>query len=219
MSDEMNEKYQQHYNQIMVGTLTDSILKSVSYQANIKLANEIIADQETQIKELSASKDTSKKELEDKIENLSKELESIKINKSNTENGQITLLENTVKSNADTINKLNGQLIELNRLRSDNEILKRQSQQVETLSVDLNKSKDDYKNLRLIHQGEIDKLTSNYEKLVTELTSKIESLESPSPKKTSKKAPVKVAKKPASKKPVVVEDEAEELLLKDGGSF
>lgn len=219
MSDEMNEKYQQHYNQIMVGTLTDSILKSVSYQANVKLANEIIADQETQIKELSASKDTSKKELEVKIENLTKELNDLKTNKSNAENGRIVLLENTIKSNADTINKLNGQLAELSKLRSENEILKRQSQLVESLNVDLNKSKEDYKNLRLIHQGEIDKLTSNYEKLVTELTSKIESLESPSPKKTSKNAPVKVAKKTASKKPVVEEDEAEELLFKDGGSF
>ena len=219
MSDNMNEKYQQHYNQILVGTLTDTVLKSVSYQANIKLANEIIADQETQIKDLLASKDTSKKELEVMIENLSKELESVKTNKSNNENVRISGLENTIKSQVDTINRLNGQVSEVNRLKADNEILKRQSQQVETLSLELNKSKEDYKNLRLIHQGEIDKLTNNYEKLVTELTSKIESLESPSPTKTSKKAPAKVAKKTASKKPVAQEDEAEELLFKDGGSF
>jgi len=213
MSDNMNEKYQQHYNQTLVGTLTDTILKSVSYQANIKLANEIIAEQETQIKDLLANKDTSKKELEVIIENLTKELESVKTNKSNNENARITGLENIIRTHVDTIARLNGQVSEVNRLKSDNEILKRQSQQVETLSIELNKSKEDYKNLRLIHQGEIDKLTSNYEKLVTELTSKIEILQSPSPTKTNK-APIKVAKKTASKK-----EESEELLLKDGGSF
>ena len=42
MSDEMSDKYQQHYNQILSGTLTDNILKSISLQANIKLANDII---------------------------------------------------------------------------------------------------------------------------------------------------------------------------------
>jgi hypothetical protein len=217
MSDNMNEKYQQHYNQTLVGTLTDTILKSVSYQANIKLANEIIAEQETQIKDLTASKDTSKKELEVTIQNLTKELNDVKANKSNSENVRISGLENTIRSHTDTINRLNGQVSEVNRLKSDNEILKKQSQQVETLSIELNKSKEDYKNLRLIHQGEIDKLTSNYEKLVTELTSRIESLESPSPTKTNK-APVKVAKKTASKKEVAPK-ESEELLLKDGGSF
>jgi FtsZ-binding cell division protein ZapB len=217
MSDNMNEKYQQHYNQTLVGTLTDTILKSVSYQANIKLANEIIAEQETQIKDLLASKDTSKKELEVTIENLTKELESVKTNKLNNENVRITGLENIIRTHVDTIARLNGQVSEVNRLKSDNEILKRQSQQVEVLNAELGKSKEDYKNLRLIHQGEIDKLTSNYEKLVTELTNKIESLESPSPTKTNK-APVKVAKKTASKKEVAPK-ESEELLFKDGGSF
>ena len=42
MSDEMNDKYQKHYNQILSGTISDVMMKNVSYQANIKLANEII---------------------------------------------------------------------------------------------------------------------------------------------------------------------------------
>ena len=209
----MNEKYQNHYNKVLTGTLTDTIMKSISYQANIQLANEIISEQEKQIKDLSASQDVSKKELETIIDNLSKELESVKANKTNTDNTKINELENAIRSHLDTISKLNGQVSEFSRVRNENEQLKRRVQQIETLSSELNKSKEDYKNLRLIHQNEIDKLTSNYEKLVAELTSKIEILESPAPTKTSKKAPVKGAKKTDSKK------EAEELLFKDGGSF
>jgi len=202
MSENMNEKYQQHYNQIISGTLTDTIMKSISYQANIKLANDIIAGQEKTISELQSNNDISKKELEDTVNGLKKELESERNNKIISD-----------KNYQNSISKLNTDISTLNAVRGENEQLKRQVQQINTLNVELNKSKEDYKNLRLIHQGEIDKLTNNYEKLVTELTSKIESLESPSPTKTNKKAPAKVAKKTVSK------NETEELLLKDGGSF
>ena len=60
----MNEKYQLHYNKILTGTLTDTIMKSISYQANIQLANEIIADQEKTIQELQKASEETKKELE-----------------------------------------------------------------------------------------------------------------------------------------------------------
>jgi hypothetical protein len=36
MSEDMTTKYQQHYNQVLTGTLTDTIMKSISYQGNIK---------------------------------------------------------------------------------------------------------------------------------------------------------------------------------------
>ena len=52
MSEDINAKYQQHYNKILSGTLSDAILKSITFQANIKLANEIIAEQENCILKL-----------------------------------------------------------------------------------------------------------------------------------------------------------------------
>lgn len=55
MSDSMNEKYQQYHNKLMVGTLNDMLLKSISYQANIQLANDIIAEQEKSIDELNGT--------------------------------------------------------------------------------------------------------------------------------------------------------------------
>ena len=64
MSDDMTTKYQQHYNQILTGTLTDTIMKSISYQANIKLANEIIAEQEKTIADLNTQKESTESELQ-----------------------------------------------------------------------------------------------------------------------------------------------------------
>ena len=142
MSENMNEKYQQHYNQIISGTLTDTIMKSISYQANIKLANDIIAEQEKTISELQSNKDISKKELEDTVNGLKKELESERNNKIISD-----------KNYQNSISKLNTDISTLNAVRGENEQLKRQVQQINTLNVELNKSKEDYKNLRLIHQG------------------------------------------------------------------
>ena len=49
---DMTKKYQEHYNQILSNTLSESIIKSISYQANIKLANDVIAEGEENIKGL-----------------------------------------------------------------------------------------------------------------------------------------------------------------------
>ena len=46
MSENMTEKYQTHYNKLLNGTFGDLVVKSISYQANIQLANDIIAEQE-----------------------------------------------------------------------------------------------------------------------------------------------------------------------------
>ena len=98
MSDDMTEKYQRHYNEILVGTLTDTMMKSISYQANIQLANEIIAEQEKTIVELQNTTDSSKKELQDKINSLNVEIQTLKTNKENSEKSEINiflfLLEN-----------------------------------------------------------------------------------------------------------------------------
>ena len=104
--NDMNVKYQQHYNKILNGTLTDTILKSISYQANIQLANEIIAEQEKTIVELQNTTDSSKKELQDTINSLKTEIQTLKTNKETSENNRITMLDNTIKGQTATIQKL-----------------------------------------------------------------------------------------------------------------
>ena len=63
--DDMNEKYQKHYSQLLTSTLTENILKGISFQANIKLANEIIEDQDKMISQLKTDNEVLKSNLEE----------------------------------------------------------------------------------------------------------------------------------------------------------
>ena len=121
MSDDMNEKYQQHYNQIIVGTLTDTMMKNISYQANIKLANEIIAEQEKQIEDLNLDKTKFQKDIED-----------LKNGKITSENSKIAMLENTIKTQQSTISKLNSDIMEFNKIKLEYNDIKHQVQHIET---------------------------------------------------------------------------------------
>jgi len=106
MSDNMTEKYQAHYNKLLNGTFGDLIVKSISYQANIQLANDIISEQETTIKD------------------LTKELKELKDTKNSSENSKITELENQVKANTGIINRLQSDLNEANSYFEVGDILK-----------------------------------------------------------------------------------------------
>jgi flagellar biosynthesis chaperone FliJ len=77
MSDNMNEKYQQYYNDIINGTLTESILKGITYQANIKLANDIIGEQDKVIIDLQKTLEDKNLELEE-LNKSKSEFESVK---------------------------------------------------------------------------------------------------------------------------------------------
>ena len=192
MSDNMNEKYQQYYNKVLTGTLTDTLMKSISYQANIQLANDIIAEQEKVIGELKNNENTSKKELQDRISNL----------------------ENVGKNNQSTISKLQTDLYEANKLKSEYENVKHQVQHLNTFKNDLIKSREEIKNLQIDHQKQVDELKNDYEDKIAKLTLTIESLKTPT---TSKKKADKVTKAPSVKKAPIKTIEVEEI--KDGGIF
>jgi hypothetical protein len=83
--------------------LTDTLLKSVSYQANIKLANDVISEQEKAIKELNTS-----------IFSTKQELDVLKSNKEKDTNEKIVSLENANS-----------------RLKSENEFLNKQKSEFE----------------------------------------------------------------------------------------
>lgn len=192
MSDNMNEKYQQYYNKVLTGTLTDTLMKSISYQANIQLANDIIAEQEKVIGELKNNENTSKKELQDRISNL----------------------ENVGKNNQSTISKLQTDLYEANKLKSEYENVKHQVQHLNTFKNDLIKSREEIKNLQIDHQKQVDELKNDYEDKIAKLTLTIENLKTPT---TTKKKATKVTKAPSVKKAPIKTIEVEEI--KDGGIF
>ena len=193
MSDNMNEKYQQHYNKILAGTLTDTLLKSISYQANIQLANEIIAEQEKSITEV---KKTS--------EDLKKELDSVKTGKTTSENTRINTLEGQIKTHTATISKLQTDLYEANKLRSEYENVKHQVQHIDTFRNDLIKAREEIKNLQVGHAKTVEDLKKFYEDKLAKFE------KTPTKKKVAAKVAVK---KVAPIKTIEVEQ------FKDGGSF
>ena len=194
MSDDMTTKYQQHYNQILSGTLTDSIMKNISYQANIKLANEIISEQEKTILDLQTQVETSKQELE-----------TVKNNKLNSDNIKINSLENTIKLHADTINRLNGELSLANKLKNEFDNLKNQANNSDVFRKELVKERENHEATK-----------QYYENTIKELNEQIELLKAPPKRK-------KTVKKPDVLELVgIVDDEIVdnvEEIVKDGGTF
>ena len=209
MSDDMTTKYQNHYNQVLTGTLNDAIMKSISYQANIKLANEIIAEQEKTITDLKSQVEGIQKDAEDKIKSAKQELDSFKSNKLNADSVRITTLENNVKSQQETILKLNTDLVAANKLKVEFENLKNQATNGDIFRRELMKERENHAITK-----------SEYEQKITELNEQIDVL----------KAPVK-RKKPVRKSGVLeligLDDNNDNIetvdstdeIVKDGGSF
>jgi chromosome segregation ATPase len=205
MSDNMTEKYQQYYNKLLNGTLTDAIIKSISYQANIQLANEIIGEQEKEIQEL---KDSSK--------DLNRQLDELKVNRNNIENSKILELENQIKANAGVVNRLQSDLNEANRLRAEYESIKHQVSHVETFRNELNKERENHQKTRNDYENRIRGLDNLYQSQLKELNEKIEYLQLTPAKR-------KKIDETNNKKVEVVEEIISTLPLesevKDGGSF
>ena len=206
MSDDMTTKYQQHYNQILTGTLTENIMKSISYQANIKLANEIIAEQEKTITDLQSQIETIKTESESRVQQANQQLESFKNNKVNSDTVRITSLENTIKSHVETITKLNVEVASANKLKIEYENLKNQAGNIEVFRKELIREREDHETTK-----------QNYEKRIKELNDQIETLKAPPKKK-------KIVKKPDVLELVGLVNDSEvientEETTKDGGTF
>jgi chromosome segregation ATPase len=187
MSENMTEKYQTHYNKLLNGTFGDLVVKSISYQANIQLANDIISEQEATLKE------------------LSEELDELKSSKSSSENSKINELENQVKANAGVITRLQSDLNEANRLKSEYESVKHQVTHVDTFRTELVKERESHKKTR-----------DEYELKLKELSDRIEYLQlTPAKRKKIDEEKNKVVEviEEASVLPIT------EDVIKDGGSF
>lgn len=199
MNDDMTEKYQQHYNQILSGTLNDMMLKNISFQANIKLANEIISDQDKELIELKSVND-----------NLKKEIENLKSGAVDVENSKILALENNIKSNMETINRLNNEVAITNRMKLELESLKNQASNADTYRNELVKERENHENTKLY-----------YESKLRELNEKIELLESPLKKKKNIKVnkEFEITENVENILSLIRDDKNNNQTIKDGGTF
>jgi chromosome segregation ATPase len=132
-----NENYLNYYVEILTGTMTDAVIRNISLQANARVTEDVVNEQ---VKK--------NNEYENVIENLKTELESIKNGKNQEIDSKILNLENTNKGHLDTINSLNNQLSELNRMKGEYENVKHQVNHVDTFRSELIKERENHQKTR-----------------------------------------------------------------------
>lgn len=143
-----NEKYFNYYLETLTNTLTDAIVRNVSLQASVKIAEESTKEYEETLNLLDAE-----------IGRLNELLETERNARNQSENSRIRDLENQV-------NNLNSELNNIGSMKSEYEEVKHQVQHVDTFRNELLKS-----------QKEIQKVKSDYELKIKELNDKIEYLQ------------------------------------------
>ena len=188
-----SEKYINYYIETLVSTLTDCVVRNVSLQANAKVTDEVIQDQQ--------KKNAG---LEKQIEELFSVVEESKQQKVQNENATIQSLQQQLQQKTEEVDKLNVELNSVAAIRKQYEAAKGQLTHL-----------DNFRNEIVKARTEIRTLTDNYEAQIKELNSKIESLQ-----KSLKRKKQKETNQPVEVKVEKTEDVPQtDDTVKDGGSF
>ena len=187
-----NENYVNHYVEILTSTMTDAVIRNISLQANGKISENVITEQQSKIEKLNSE-----------IEKLGVELEK-NLNASVAEkNNQITNLNGKIEEQKNSISNLETQVHELNNMKGVYENIKHQMDQIDTFKNELIKERD-------LHQ----QTRNDYDLKIKELNEKIEYLQL-TPAKRKKIDEIKV---PSVVETLEV-NEIDNSIIKDGGSF
>jgi chromosome segregation ATPase len=171
-----NQKYLNYYVEILTGTMTDAVIRNISLQSNARVTEDVINEQ-------------------------SKTIENLKNDLSNVNSGN----EGTIKGHLDTINSLNNQLSELNKMKGEYESVKHQVTHVDTFRTELIKERENHKKTR-----------DEYENRITELNTQIEYLQlTPAKRKKIDEEKNKVVEVIEQSSVLPITDD----ITKDGGSF
>lgn len=192
-----SEKYINYYIETLVSTLTDCVVRNVSLQANAKVTDEVIQDQQ--------KKNAG---LEKQIEELFSVVEESKQQKVQNENATIQSLQQQLQQKIEEVDRLNVELNSVATIRKQYEAAKGQLTHL-----------DNFRNEIVKARTEIRTLTDNYEAQIKELNNKIESLQKSLKRKKQKETnqPVEVIVEEiesATPQPTESDD-----TVKDGGSF
>jgi len=143
-----SENYINHYVEILTSTMTDAVIRNISLQANAKISESVIGEQQN------------------KIEKLNSEVEKI-LNVSETEkNNHVANLNGKIEEQKNYIINLENQLGELNNMKGVYENVKHQVGHIDTFKNELIKERD-------LHQ----QTRNDYELTIKELNEKIEYLQ------------------------------------------
>jgi predicted RNase H-like nuclease (RuvC/YqgF family) len=186
-----NENYVNHYVEILTSTMTDAVIRNISLQANGKISENVITEQQSKIEKLNSE-----------IEKLGVELEK-NLNASVAEkNNQITNLNGKIEEQKNSISNLETQVHELNNMKGVYENIKHQVDQIDTFKNELIKERD-------LHQ----QTRNDYELTIKQLNEKIEYLQlTPAKRK-------KIEESNVSPVVVALDTNSKDSTIRDGGSF
>ena len=183
-----NEKYLNYYVEVLTNTMTDAVVRNISLQANAKITNDVIEEQ-------------------------TKTIQSLESELKNHKSGS----DDTIKGHLDTINHLNNQLAELNKMRGEYENVKHQVSHIDTFRNELNNERENHKKTRAEYQLKLKELNEQIEylQLTPAKRKKVDEL-----KFANVKMNTKVEEVPLNTtKAKIIKQTLPEAITKDGGSF
>jgi chromosome segregation ATPase len=193
------EKYTQHYVEILTATMTDCIVRNVSMQANGKIKDELIEQLNEKILEFKSANDE-----------LSKALNELREKNEKNESENIKSLSTQLNSSNSELNDLKSQVALLTKYKVESETLKSQLANSEIFRKELIKERENHESTK-----------KYYEEKIKELNEKIETLETPQ----KKKKPIKVNKEFGVEESIenivslIKDDVRTNQITKDGGIF
>lgn len=143
-----NQKYFNYYVETLTNTLTDAIIRNVSLQASVKIAEESVQEYEKTFELLDAEIGQLKEQL---FEERNKKDESV---------------HNTISSLESEIKRLNAEMEDLRNQKSDFENTRQKLQHLDT-----------FKQQIVVCREESEKMKKDYESIIDDLNKKIEYLQ------------------------------------------
>jgi hypothetical protein len=236
------EKYLNHYVELLKQTLQQQILNSISLQATAKVNGEVLQEWQKeneslrqQFEELNSKNLQAQDDLKIQIEKLKTDSLTNQSTREQQQNGEIDRLKNLLSGKDDliknvTISKdeiiknltnskdeiiknLQTEINKLNQIRTEYENIKHQVSHVDTFRNELIKSRQEIENIKSQYEGQIETIKNEHEQQLVDLNSQIEYLSLTSAKK--KKISVVKQQEEVAQLPLVEENS----ITKDGGTF
>lgn len=152
----MSEKYLNYYVELLSSTVNDVVLRNISLQANSRISEDVIAEQQQQIQDLTAKSEQA----------------------SNSINNSIAEHKNVSENYQNTINDLNSKINTLNQLASEYKNSKHQIAHVDTFRNELIKARKETEDMKDYYENIISELNDkiNYLQLTPAQRKKIDNL-------------------------------------------
>lgn len=199
-----SEKYINYYIETLVSTLTDCVVRNVSLQANAKVTDDVIQDQQKAIAGL-----------EKQMGEVSSSLKEAQDQKIINENSTIQSLQNQLQQKQEEVDRLNGELASVASIRREYDTIKGQLTHLDNFRNEVVKSRNEIKSLTDNYENRINSLNQGYETTIKELNDKIEKLQQAAKKKKQKETNQPVEVKVEKTEDVPQTNDT----VKDGGSF